>query len=60
MKEYIIRWNTGYGDTYYCVSAENEEDANTEAYELWRDEAESNADYGVVGEYTEELAEEYL
>ena len=60
MKKYIIKWNAGYGDEYSEIEAENEEEAQNYAYEEWREEAESQADYGVVGEATEELREEYL
>ena len=60
MKKYIIKWNCGYGDSYAEVEAENEDKATGLAYEEWREEAERNADYSVVGEATDELREEYL
>jgi len=59
MKKYIIRYNSGYGDNYETVEAENEEKANDIAYEAWREDAESQADYDVIGEYTKELGEDY-
>jgi len=59
MKKYIVKWDAGYGDNYESVETENEEEAKKYVYELWRDEIESNMDYCVVGEWTEELAEEY-
>ena len=59
MTEYIVRWNCGYGDSVDIVNAKNEEDAEEEAYKLWREEAESNADYEVIGEATDELKEEH-
>lgn len=58
MKKYIISWNVGYGDSYEVVEAENMEEANKMAYEAWRDEAETNADYKAE-EYTQELADDY-
>lgn len=60
MPNYIVKWNIGYGDNYEEVEAENEDKANELAYENWREEAENNADYGVLGEATDELREEYL
>lgn len=60
MSEYIIRWNVGYGNGYQLVDAENEEEAKKIAYKVWRWDAENNANYGVVGEATAELKEEYL
>lgn len=59
MKKYIIKWNTGYGDNYDEVEAESEDDARDKAYDAWKEEAESNADYEVVGESTEELREDF-
>ena len=58
MKRFIIQWNTGYGDSYDVVEAENQEDARIIAYEVWRDEVESNADYSAEP-YTKKLAEDY-
>ena len=58
MRKYIIRWNAGYGDSYDVVEAESLEFADKDAYEAWRDEVESNADYEAM-EYTDELAEDY-
>ena len=50
MKDYIITWNCGYGDNYEVVAAKNKEQAMDAAYEAWKDDAESNADYDVIGE----------
>lgn len=58
MRKYIVRWDAGYGDTYEIVEAESYEAAVDEAYELWKEEAATHADYGVES-YTPELAEEY-
>ena len=60
MPKYIIKWNAGYGESYLEVEVENEEAAQKWAYEEWREEAETNADYGVMGESTEELRDRYL
>lgn len=58
--KFIIKWNAGYGEDYLEVEAENEEAALNQAHDQWKEEVECNADYGVVGEATDELREEYL
>ena len=58
--KFIIKWNAGYGDTYEEVNAPNETVAEGIAHDRWKEEAESNADYGVIGKATDELREEYL
>ena len=58
MKKYIIRWNAAYGDSYEVIEAKNLEEATDAAYEAWRDEAESNADYDAE-EWTQELEDNY-
>ena len=45
MPKYIIKWNAGYGDSRNVIEAENEQKAVEEAYALWLEEADSNADY---------------
>lgn len=57
--KYIIKWDGGYGFSYDVVEAEDEDEALDLAYDYWKEEVESNADYGIVGEWTEELAEEH-
>jgi len=47
MKQYLISWNAGYGTNHDVVEAENVKQAGIMAYEYWRDEAESQADYDV-------------
>ena len=59
-KKYIIRWDAGYGSEYDEVEAESVDEANSMAYERWREDAENNADYACEGEATEELREFYL
>ena len=53
MKEYIIRWDAGYGDNYDIIEAHDHEEAQYAAYESWREDAENNADYEAF-EATEE------
>ena len=60
MKQWIIQWDSGYGKSYAEVDAETEEEACKIAYSEWQEEAESNAEYGVLGEATDELREDYL
>lgn len=60
LKNYIVRWNTGFGNNYEEIQDVTLEDANEAASELWRDEAESDPDYEVVGEATDEMREELL
>jgi len=60
MKTFIVRWNIGYGDNFEEVEAANNEDALEIAEGLWNDDVQANADYGVVGEATDELRENYL
>ena len=57
--EYIIKWNSGFGDEYDVVDADSEQAARDMAYEQWKEEAENNAVYGVVGEATKELKDTY-
>lgn len=58
--KFIVKWDAGFGMDYCEIEAENEEAAQQYAYEAWKEEAETNADYGVLGESTDELKEEYL
>ena len=59
MPKYIIRANWGFGDDYDIILADDEEDAQRQAYEFWKDSAEMSADYDVVGEATDELKAKY-
>lgn len=58
MNKYIISYNTGYGDTFECIESENKDNALKYAYECWKDEAENQAEYSVVGISTKKLREE--
>lgn len=58
--KYIIYWDAGYGKNHSEVEADSHDEAVDMAYEEWKEEAESNADYGVIGEATDELREDYL
>lgn len=60
MPNYIIKTNYGYGDDYEEIEADNVEEAEEIAYEVWREGAENQAIYEVIGEATDELREEYL
>lgn len=57
MAKYIISWNVGFGEINDVIECANFEEAQRFAFEAWREESESQADYGVE-EYTEEKAEE--
>ena len=57
--KFIIKWNAGYGDNYDVIEAKNQEEAQKAAYEEWREEVESNAEYGAM-EWSEELEEELI
>lgn len=59
MAEYIIKWNAGYGNNYECVEVLDYDKAMELAYEAWKEDVESNADYNVVGESTDELKAKY-
>ena len=50
MPLYVIRWNSGYGDSYDTIEAENEREAMELAYDVWSEDVESHADYEVVCE----------
>jgi hypothetical protein len=57
--KFIIRYNTGYGDNYEIAEVENLKEAEDYAYESWREDSESHADYEAM-EYTDELKWWYL
>ncbi len=57
MTKYLIHWDAGYGKTTAVVDVEDEEKANEAAYDSWKEEAESNADWGAEI-LTKENAEE--
>ena len=58
MKEYVIVWDAGYGQSVEVVQAENLKEAEEQAYECWREEAESQSTI-FAQELTEEVAEQY-
>lgn len=58
MQKYLITWDAGFGESAEICEAESEDDATQEAYECWKQEAESNAEYGAVP-LTKDLAEEH-
>lgn len=57
MPKFIITWDGGYGDVSEVVEAENLDKAVDIAYEQWKEEVESNANYGAEP-YTEDRAED--
>ena len=59
MKEYIITYNYGYGDEIEIIEAENESEALYLAEQAWREGAEMQSDYAVIGEATDELKDEH-
>jgi len=59
MRKFIITWDAGYGEAHQEIEAENYDKALEEAYEMWKEETESKANYSAE-EYTDELAEESL
>lgn len=58
MPKFIIRTNAGYGNDYSVVEADTFRDAESMAYEAWREAVENNADYDAM-EYTKENCEAY-
>jgi hypothetical protein len=57
MPKFIITWDAGYGETSQEIDASDLESAEMEAYAMWKEEAENNAEYSAQ-EYTEQLAED--
>ena len=57
MRKFIITWSAGYGESHQVIEADTQDIANEEAYERWREEAESNAYYSAEP-YTKELAQD--
>ena len=58
MTKYLIVYNTGYGDMPDTEEFDTHEEASDYAYQMWRDAAESEAEY-YAKELTPELAEEF-
>lgn len=58
MPKYLIEWDAGYGKSYEAIEADSLEAAQAEAYQTWKDEALSNAEYSAK-ELTRDVAEEY-
>ena len=59
MPKFIITWDAGYGDTSAVIEASDPLEAEQEAYEAWREEAESYAFYEAVP-YSVQAAERLL
>lgn len=58
MKKYLIKWNAGYGENYHADEFKSQEEASEAAYEEWRQDAESSAEYEAVP-LTKEIAEDH-
>lgn len=58
MTKYLITTNCGYGDNHQVGDVANQEEADQLAYEIWKEEAETQAIY-YAQELTPELAEEH-
>ena len=58
MGKFIITYNAGHRESAEVVEADTLNEALNMAYEAWRDEAESNADYNAV-EYSDNIAEDH-
>ena len=59
MPKFIITWDAGCGDTSEVIEAPNQSAAEQEAYERWKDEAETEAVYEAVP-YSEEAAKHLI
>lgn len=58
MTKYLLRWNVGFGDITDVMEADDVDSAHMLAYECWKEDAESQADYSAEV-LTQELAENY-
>ena len=58
MPQYLIKWDAGCGESVDEITVKNHEEALNWAYDEWKDEAESNAEYSAE-EMTDELREEH-
>lgn len=57
--KYLIMFDAGYGETYDEIDADSLDEADQIAYDCWRDEAESGANYWAKP-MTDKLREDYL
>lgn len=46
MPKYRVWWNAGYGESEDIVEADDASEAEMIAYDMWLQEAESQANYG--------------
>ena len=58
MPKYLTIVNYGYGQMEEVIEADNQEEANKTAYQIWLDGAESNGEYEAKL-FTKEIAEEH-
>ena len=57
-KRYLLTYNAGYVDMHEVEQCKDQDEAEDFAYDLWREEVESQADYSAEL-FTKEVAEEY-
>lgn len=66
MPKYLIEINTGYSPEQMVLTADNQDDADEIAYEVWREAAENHAEYSAElltedncpSEFRDELTDE--
>ncbi len=56
--KYILKWDAGFGPSAIVIEAKNQEEAEFDAYECWKEEAETSAEYSAE-EWTQEEADNY-
>lgn len=54
-KYYLIKWNSVYGKNHEIIEAENQIQAEEIAYQFWKDDAESSANYSAEAITLDEL-----
>ena len=58
MAKYFCKWDIGYGESYEVVDAETQEEAESIAYHLWKEDYERQSSY-CAELFTEDIAENY-
>ncbi len=56
MPKFIIKWDAGFGPCARVITAKDKDEADEFAYEAWKEDAESQADYSSEP-YSKERAE---
>ena len=57
MAQFIAKWDAGYGTNIEVVEANDQNDAETQAYDRWNDEVHSNGFYTAKSATAVELLE---